>query len=497
MRQPTSSEASPQSPDLFTLKPPLSSALSSLNVHLEEELARYRRQRQGRPVPPSQISKTIKPNRKPLDLIAVKAERATQKAAPASSSKSPPRTAATPPPPPPNPFLKKETSISQDSSDDAVVQSVSSNELGDSAGPLALATRKADSGAANTFALATHANQQTDPDDYLESSEELIRSLADRLKPKPETPPLSRFEFAWPSQLATPANVGSFLLLLVVSAGVGYVGTNPEAVNHLFGRFQSNASTSQQAVESTQSSAGPSGEGAFRPLGPDLSNQEFVELDLDALSTLPVASSQVQSQPPTLANSPSSAGATTAPSSQAAANIPATPQTPVNPTPAAQPSPPAAPPSYSATPPTAVNPRPAAPPTPTPSPTPAAVSAPAPAYTPVPSQTLPSVAAAPSVTAAAPQIVTTTPSTAAPAPVAPIPSIVAAGAGSTPVSTPRYRVVTPYTGDPSLDRVRGVVSDAFVRESQIQAGAFADEAAAQARVQELQAQGISAQVRVD
>ncbi|MDJ0704563.1 MAG: hypothetical protein QNJ46_14870 [Leptolyngbyaceae cyanobacterium MO_188.B28] len=499
MRQPTSSEASPQSPDLFILKPTLSSALSSLNVHLEEELARYRRQRQGRPVPPSQTSKTIKPSRKPLDLIAVKAETTPQKSAPAAPSNQTPRGAVTPPPPPPNPFLHKSGSSVPQNSKVAAAQSAESHSPIEAAGALAVMAKKVSPKTASPYALAPNPDKQGDPDDYLESSEELIKSIADRLKPKSKAAQPAQSQFGWSGRLATPTNVGSFLLLLVISAGLGYVGTNPEAVSHLFGRFWTDASAPDQPIESSADSiAGLSGKGGFRPLGPDLSSQEFVDLDLDALSTLPGTPNRLEPQPPVSANPLPNPGAPSTPQPQTVSNVPAAAQS-VNPTPVAQPSVSSTPPTYSATPPSAVKPRPAsAPISVAPSPTPSSNSSVAsPEPNPVSSQTLPSLAAAPPVVAPSPQPVAEPPTTVAPAPIAVIPSAISANTESTPIATPRYRVVTPYTGDLSLVRVRGVVADAFVRESQIQAGAFADETAAQARVQELQNQGISAQVHVD
>jgi cell division septation protein DedD len=59
-------------------------------------------------------------------------------------------------------------------------------------------------------------------------------------------------------------------------------------------------------------------------------------------------------------------------------------------------------------------------------------------------------------------------------------------------------VVTDYTGDPSLEAVREVVGDAYVRNfdvgARIQVGAFNTEEGAAALIEELQGQGIEAQV---
>lgn len=59
-------------------------------------------------------------------------------------------------------------------------------------------------------------------------------------------------------------------------------------------------------------------------------------------------------------------------------------------------------------------------------------------------------------------------------------------------------VVTPYTGDRSLEEARQAVSGAYVRNfpqgAQVQLGAFSNADSAQSLVQELNSQGIPAQV---
>lgn len=59
-------------------------------------------------------------------------------------------------------------------------------------------------------------------------------------------------------------------------------------------------------------------------------------------------------------------------------------------------------------------------------------------------------------------------------------------------------VVTPYTGDRSLEQAQEAVSGAYVRNfpqgAQVQLGAFSTPERAQSLVQELNSQGIPAQV---
>ncbi|NJL86103.1 MAG: hypothetical protein HC886_09160 [Leptolyngbyaceae cyanobacterium SM1_1_3] len=66
-----------------TLKAPLKSALGSLSITLDEELTRYRRQRQGHPMPPARRLKVK--TQKPLNLITVKPDPSRQ---PATASPS-------------------------------------------------------------------------------------------------------------------------------------------------------------------------------------------------------------------------------------------------------------------------------------------------------------------------------------------------------------------------------------------------------------------------
>jgi len=62
-----------------------------------------------------------------------------------------------------------------------------------------------------------------------------------------------------------------------------------------------------------------------------------------------------------------------------------------------------------------------------------------------------------------------------------------------------YYVVTDYSGDASLNDAREAVGDAYVRNfpdagAQVQFGAFTDSAGAESLLNELQRQGISAEI---
>jgi cell division septation protein DedD len=61
-----------------------------------------------------------------------------------------------------------------------------------------------------------------------------------------------------------------------------------------------------------------------------------------------------------------------------------------------------------------------------------------------------------------------------------------------------YYVVTPYSGDPSLETAREAVPEAYVRNfdtgASVQLGAFSDPAKAEELVQQLESQGIPAEI---
>jgi len=408
-----------------SLQPTLRNALSSLNVQLDHELARYRRAKHGGTVP------TRSPQfRARRQSVALAGER------PATHT-------VMPPPPPPNPRLATPDTATAAPSASATLPT-------DTAIAAAAQTPTSEVSALRSALVHRPAPAQ---DDYLASSEALLQSFEPNYSgPMPDTvtrPPQSR----WFEQWNTPLGLGALMLLLVASAGFGFVVVNPVAVRHLvdqtpLARFWSNPEDAAIAEGDTPPAASGE-EGAIAaspevnplsPLSPDLSQQEFRDLDLGSLSTLP--SSAVQPEPDLQATPLSELDTpdTTAPSNSAG-TAPAT-SAPSPPGPTTVP--------YSQ----------------------ATVARPdRPASAPV-SPVRPSEPAAPAETAAA------APSSSAP-------------------STPYY-VVADYTGDPSLSEAREVVGDAYVRNfdmgARIQLGAFSNASSAAALVEDLRTQGIEAQV---
>lgn len=311
--------------------------------------------------------------------------------------------------------------------------------------------------------------------DYLESSEELLRGLRED-EGELRTQPAPRML----DTLLTPLGVGSMVLLLLSSVTLGYVITNPTGLPFM------QAGTSEDAPSADPSLLPPSTaeEGDTTSFYPDLSSQEFRDLNLDTLSTLPANDASAPPSPtPTtpppspVTPSPSGSSATTAAPSMRSPAPTAAPASRAS-TPTPQRSVAASRPATTAPRPAASRPAPA--PRPAATPTQTAAAAPRPATSPRPAPR-PAPATAP------------TPNS----PVRSTPRPVAA-ASTTQHSEPYYYVVTDYTGDRSLDAARQAVGDAYVRNFEIgavvQFGAFSEADRAEALIQELQQQGIAARI---
>ncbi|PSN10688.1 hypothetical protein C7293_27175, partial [filamentous cyanobacterium CCT1] len=236
----------------------LQRAIESLSLNLDDELQRYRQNRSGQGAAiPTPARLQLRPNRKPIDLIALK----TAAAAP-----------TTPPPPPPNARLQALLGQASEPSSQAYPPKTTVNQV-----------RLSHGGTLTTY--------RPSPEEYLESTEALLGSRPCRPPAEmdgDENPPsLIR-------QLTTPLGMGALLLLLVGSASVGYLVTSPEAISHLsnspIARRLKGAPTDGSPSDAQADSASQ-GEAAFKPLGPDLSEQEFTSIDLDDISTLPSANS--------------------------------------------------------------------------------------------------------------------------------------------------------------------------------------------------------------
>ena len=405
---------SPASPLVEGLQAPLRSALTSLNINLDYELARYRYAKRGE-AQPRQGMPAWPPQRRSPALVEM-----PQVVNPAPRS-------VTPPPPPPNPRI--------------ATQGGGDRPPSPAAPPLT-----------EVAALRSALVRQPLPSPTTDMASSA--ALRHEFEAPPSPFPAARVQPPtknWLPSLNTPLGLGALMLLLVASAGFGFLLVNPSVAQNLvrhtpLARWWADPTEAEvpTTIASDEATAAAPSNFDGLPLdalGPDLSQQEFTNLDLNRLSNLPSTSSgpELAEGAPTAGEAPLAAAAAMPSVANAAPSRPqevnAMPQT------------------------TTRAPRPAAiaPP----------VATPAPASAPL---------------------------EAAPPPAAATPS--APTASSDPISA--YYVVTDYTGDPSLESVREYVDDAYVRNfeagARIQLGAFNTAEGASALVEELQDQGIDAQL---
>lgn len=292
MSQAASVDTSSRTPTPY-INPVLQAALSSLDVQLEEELFRYRRQKSGRPVSPGRgIGHQTS---KPIELISVNSKNKTHSpnlgivsAALASSNvdiDSPEVGAG----------LKAYQPLDATSATETAnqvsfqVSRKTTQNKAENRTPSADATPQMDNSGARTEVggnLIYPGTTQSEPEDYLESSEQLLRSLAEE-----ETP--VRKAAKPPATLLTPLGVGAMLLLLLSSATIGYILMNPGSLNNLslgslFAPKPSAIAQSPAIVPVVISSNQPK----YPPIpnGPNLATDEFVDLNLTTLSSLKTSS---------------------------------------------------------------------------------------------------------------------------------------------------------------------------------------------------------------
>lgn len=238
------------------LAAPLQSALNSLNVQIEQELARYRQGRRGEL--PSARSAFPKGPRS-LDLITIQAR---------------PSTGASTPPPPPNPRL---VGVGQPPAQTDPLE------------PALPATAVAGLPPLTAPGQAAYGPIPT----------KVARRRRGRT---PSTP--------WSRTLKTPVGVGALLLLLTGSLGLGFLAANPTRMNALLAYLPFVPSPEEAPGEGSVAVAPEtdSRDRPFQPLEPDLSRREFAPLDLSRLSTLPSRLAQPDASP--LAPEPGEASAT-------------------------------------------------------------------------------------------------------------------------------------------------------------------------------------------
>ncbi|MBD2388719.1 hypothetical protein [Cylindrospermum sp. FACHB-282] len=251
------------------LKPALGAALASLEVQLDQELTRYRRTRtRSRAVNPSrgenyinsqpqQLTDMRTTAAKTLPLLAENRITSPQGNSALGKNKTdelddllvPSRTAATktqtpPPPPPPNSKTKISSSIV----------------------PTEVKTPQKEN-------ILQPENTPQAPDDYLESSEALLRSLTT------EEPEIKKPSNTTSDSLLSPLGIGSILLLLVASLTLGYIVFNPKNLPqlNLANLLNSSSSPNNENTEGITSNPQPTAQAELTsiPKYPNLAAKEF------------------------------------------------------------------------------------------------------------------------------------------------------------------------------------------------------------------------------
>ncbi|AFZ21239.1 hypothetical protein [Allocoleopsis franciscana] len=309
MSQNTTIESTTPSLSNPSIHPVLQAALGSIDVQLEEELARYRRQRAGRPVmSPSGLGRHQ--IRKPLELIAVdQGTKKTQRPAlgmstapqisfplvmvnPSQAATSSQETSREPM----DQMGERESSFStpSDSASPLMAASGTNTDAWDGVEDVREQLTSAEKPAEEIGGLVPLGAAQSQPEDYLESSEKLLRSLDQE-----EVPPRSRKRLI--DKVLTPLGVGSILLLLLSGATLAYIFKNPSTLSALNPNrwFGSKATTTaQQPTESAPAKTTPS-ENVPTIKGPNLAAEEFPEVGLNTLSHLEPSPTPTQPVVPT------------------------------------------------------------------------------------------------------------------------------------------------------------------------------------------------------
>ncbi|MBW4452577.1 MAG: hypothetical protein KME55_07685 [Nostoc indistinguendum CM1-VF10] len=296
------SDSDTQSSKTPGLKPALAAALASLEVPLDQELARYRRTRTGL-VSSKQLRVASYMSSQRLGLTVIPTTLGTTQSsvteiktevppAPASVPVNPqitsaPATAKThvPPPPPSSIAVNPQSNPAP-----ATAKIEELNNLNVPSTPNSAKTQTQlpppppnfSSSIVPVLVKDTKSEnllQPNDilkhPDDYLESSEALLRSLTEE---QPETKKPSNYS----DSLLSPLGIGSMLLLLMASLTLGYVVFNPKGLSqwNLGKLFNGNSSPLPENTEKVGSNVQPQIQSSKTsiPKYPNLAAQEFPEV---------------------------------------------------------------------------------------------------------------------------------------------------------------------------------------------------------------------------
>lgn len=279
------------------LKPVLAAALASLEVPLDQELARYRRTRNGsrtanqhrvgsfissQPQPLTAILTTSGTTQSSVTEIKINVPPASVPVNPQENPAPPTTEIDVPPaslavnlqrnPAPPAAKMEQLNNFNMPSTSDFAKTPTQlpppPPNFTTSIVPAVVKDTKSEN-------LVQPDDAHKPPDDYLESSEALLRSLTEE---QPETKKPSN-----PSDsLLSPLGIGSMLLLLLASLTLGYVVFNPKSLSqwNLSKLFNENSSPAPETTEEVGSNVQPQIQppSTSIPKYPNLAAEEFPEV---------------------------------------------------------------------------------------------------------------------------------------------------------------------------------------------------------------------------
>ncbi|MBG1245419.1 hypothetical protein [Nostoc sp. NZL] len=281
------------------LKPALAAALASLEVPLDQELARYRRTRTGlMSSKQSRVASYMSSQPQPLNAIST-ASGTTQSSVTEIKTNVPPASVpvnhqVTPAPATAKIDVPPASSVAANPQKNPALATAKTEELNNFNVPSTSDSAKTQTqlpppppNFSSSIVPAVVKDTKSEnllqpddapkhPDDYLESSEALLRSLTEE-QPETKKPSSNSSD-----SLLSPLGIGSMLLLLVASLTLGYVVFNPKSLSqwNLANLFNGNSSSAPENTEEVGSNIQPQSQppSTSIPKYPNLAAKEFPEV---------------------------------------------------------------------------------------------------------------------------------------------------------------------------------------------------------------------------
>jgi hypothetical protein len=247
------------------LKPELATALASLEVQLDQELIRYRRARNGFKQTKQFGVGSYTPNQRQQLNGMTEAWGKFQLSLPEINTNAISLE---------SPVLKTDNQEEISHSTVSSIQESGKIQTPSDPSPKSISSIvPAKAQAAENETILSKENASEHPDDYLESSEALLRSLKEEAEAK---------KLSGSSDMISPVGISSILLLLLASVTLGYVVFNPKTLPQLnLGKlFNGGSSTNIENTAITESNALPIAQPEITPIPkrPNLAAREFQQV---------------------------------------------------------------------------------------------------------------------------------------------------------------------------------------------------------------------------